>query len=540
MKKILTLLFCLLGSNLYAHDIHYENVVLRKWSLEKEHQTIEGSFYLFKDGNIFIEDAKGHILIHPLASFSKTDQQFVSEKYAQIQKLNHQRIIQLRSSPPTSLPSTEASSQNIWGILLVIGVLGCFLYAISGRKKQTFALSFVSASFVLVFFGFDSKIAHATKSQTDPAFLNAAFAPFKSKVSTSFDATYFYVQSQGIADHEMMAGITGWQQQVPIPQCYLGSNAWSIPLNPVIATIPVPVNPQHFIRGALALAVNGIPIFNPFTNTGVDALVDGQLDNFGGHSGRADDYHYHIAPLSLYSQTSPTMPIAFGLDGFPIYGSKEPDGSDMKALDANHGHYGSNGVYHYHGTTAYPYMIGNMVGKVTEDATMQIIPQAAATPVRPSLTPLKGAVITKMVPNATKNGYIMTYTLNNQTYSVDYKWTTNGVYTYNFISPSGTTTQTYNGFKPCTVPTANESETQTQFKVDLFPNPTNGTLNLQLGEGLNAQQIQHISIYNILGQMVYQSDRYQQNIEMKDFAKGFYLVKIQLPQTQFTQKVVVN
>jgi hypothetical protein len=153
----------------------------------------------------------------------------------------------------------------------------------------------------------------------------------------------------------------------------------------VIAATPVPVNPQHFIRGALALAVNGIPIFNPFTNTGVDALVDGQLDNFGGHSGRADDYHYHIAPLSLYSQTSPTMPIAFGLDGFPIYGSKEPDGSDMKALDANHGHYGSNGVYHYHGTTAYPYMIGSMVGKVTEDATMQIIPQATATPVRPSL-----------------------------------------------------------------------------------------------------------------------------------------------------------
>jgi hypothetical protein len=134
----------------------------------------------------------------------------------------------------------------------------------------------------------------------------------------------------------------------------------------------------------------------------------------------------------------------------------------------------------------------------------------------------------------------MTYTLNNQTYSVDYKWTTNGVYTYNFISPTGTTTQTYNGFKPCTVPTANESETQIQFKVDLFPNPTNGTLHLQLGGGLNAQQIQHISIYNILGQMIYQSDRYQQNIEMKDFAKGFYLVKIQLPQTQFTQKVVVN
>jgi len=52
---------------------------------------------------------------------------------------------------------------------------------------------------------------------------------------------------------------------------------------------------------------------------------------------------------------------------FALYGSKEPDGSPMQPLDANHGHFGSNGVYHYHGTTTYPYSIGKMVGKVTLD-----------------------------------------------------------------------------------------------------------------------------------------------------------------------------
>ena len=61
----------------------------------------------------------------------------------------------------------------------------------------------------------------------------------------------------------------------------------------------------------------------------------------------------------------------------------------MTTLDANHGHYLS-GVYHYHGTAAAPYMIGNMVGQVTEDANLQIIPQAQAKPIRTAGTPLSG------------------------------------------------------------------------------------------------------------------------------------------------------
>jgi hypothetical protein len=66
-------------------------------------------------------------------------------------------------------------------------------------------------------------------------------------------------------------------------------------------------------------------------------------------------------------------------------------------------------------------MIGNMVGKVTEDATLQIIPQAAAQPVRPSLTPLSGATITGFQANPAGNGYDLTYTRNGQTYHVEYQ-----------------------------------------------------------------------------------------------------------------------
>jgi YHYH protein len=250
--------------------------------------------------------------------------------------------------------------------------------------------------------------AKNTLSTTDPAFVTSAFAPFASTVSTTYDANYFYVNSTGIPNHTMMVGISnhGWQQQVPISKCYINTNHWTIPLNPVLAATPVPVSATHFTKGAIAMAANGVPIFNYHTNTGVDSFLDGQLDNYGGHCGRGDDYHYHTAPLHLITlgQTTYNLPIAFGLDGYAVYGTLEPTGDPMATLDANHGHY-FNGVYHYHGTATAPYMIGNMVGQVTEDATLQIIPQPQGNPVRTeNWTPLNGALITSCVANA-NNGY---------------------------------------------------------------------------------------------------------------------------------------
>ena len=48
----------------------------------------------------------------------------------------------------------------------------------------------------------------------------------------------------------------------------------------------------NFMKGAVAIAPNGVPIFNPLNNTGEDAYAIGELDQWGGHCGKADDYHY--------------------------------------------------------------------------------------------------------------------------------------------------------------------------------------------------------------------------------------------------------
>jgi len=92
-------------------------------------------------------------------------------------------------------------------------------------------------------------------------------------IKTRWDDRFFYVESKGIPDHRMMVGITAWQQQVPLPQSYTGNNAWRIPLHPVEAKNPLSAK-SHFFRGAIAMAVNGVPIFNPIKNDGkTDTLL---------------------------------------------------------------------------------------------------------------------------------------------------------------------------------------------------------------------------------------------------------------------------
>ena len=95
--------------------------------------------------------------------------------------------------------------------------------------------------------------------------------------------------------------------------------------------------------------MNGVPIFNALNNRGDDAYLYGELDEFGGHAGRADDYHYHTAPLHLSELVGIDKPIAYALDGFPIYGLTEPDGTAVTDLDEFNGHFAADGSYHYHG-----------------------------------------------------------------------------------------------------------------------------------------------------------------------------------------------
>jgi phosphatidylethanolamine-binding protein (PEBP) family uncharacterized protein len=258
-----------------------------------------------------------------------------------------------------------------------------------------------------------------------------AFMPF-TKLDLRANGEFLYVGSNGLPDHNMMVGITAWQQQVPLPQPYFDDNAWRIPLKPVPAKEPAMIK-GRFLRGAIALAVNGIPIFNPQNNRGEISYEIGELDEWGGHCGRADDYHYHIAPLHLQAQAGKGMPVAYALDGYPIYGLTEPDGSPVANLDECHGHE-SPGGYHYHGSNKYPYVIGGFHGEVVE-AGEQVDPQPRAQGVREALTALRGAKITAFESTG-KDSYQLSYEVNGDKRSVSYSIKADGTFPFEFDNGS--------------------------------------------------------------------------------------------------------
>ena len=528
-KYFIYIIFLLLGCQAFAHDIDSKSIQLRTWNVNNTQ--IAASFMMMKDNVVYIENEKNQVLNFPLVNFSATDRQFVAQEYNKIIKLNTQIVT------PKKMTVFNFKKLGTSLFLLLLILMATYFLAKQNRMRIVTCFFIVGLSSIL--YSFKSLV-----STTDPTVVDLAFVPFKPNVYTTWDATYFYIQSKGIpTTHGMMTGIAsnGWQQQVPIPQCYTGTNYWKIPLNPVVAATPVPVSPAHFTRGAIAVAVNGIAIFNPYTNTGADAFLTGQLDTWGGHCGRGDDYHYHTAPLHLYGTTSNTLPIAYALDGYAIYGSVEPSGAAMTTLDANHGHY-FNSVYHYHGTSAAPYMIGNMVGQVTEDATSQIIPQPNAQPVRTeNWTPLNGALITSCALNATSNGYNTTYTLNGVSgYATNYSWS-GSTYTFKYVTPTGTTTTTYNGFSQCTIPVlSNPKFTIDSNSIKIYPNPAKDAFKIDLNEIIAPSEITSIALYGTTGKLVYTTNEYQENIKVSSLSKGIYYVFIKTAKGNITKKIVVE
>jgi len=277
-----------------------------------------------------------------------------------------------------------------------------------------------------------------SSAQTSPTPKAAdPFLKFPEAVLVDWDEKCLYVGSDGLPDHPMMIGITAWQQQVPLPQSYYLGNAWSIPLHPVPAKVGMSAK-TNFFRGAIAVAANGIPIFNPIKNDGrTDTFLAGELDQYGGHCGRADDYHYHVAPWHLSERLGPNLPLAYALDGYPIYGLTEPDGGSVAGLDSFHGHKNAAGEYHYHASKSYPYINGGFHGEVTIGGG-QVEPQPSANPVRQAGEPLPGAKITGFEMSADKKKYQLEYVQNGKKGSVNYEILSGGDVHFTFKNPDGT------------------------------------------------------------------------------------------------------
>lgn len=249
MKKIpFLIILLLLVDSVFAHDAHDKPTTLKAWN--PVGKSFKGSFLYHKKDSVFFENEMHQVLGFSLNKFVGAEKKYLQNKIKEVNHINE---------PLNKKPIVEHHQTNVTILYLVVGILLMFGWALIFyiKKKSQMVKSILVVLFII------SSIIY---SFTDPNVVQSAFQPFAPHVNTFWDNNYFYVESKGIpTSHQMMVGISnhGWQQQVPIPQCYIGTNAWSIPLDPVMSANPIPVDQVHFTRGAIAIAVNGVPIFNP-------------------------------------------------------------------------------------------------------------------------------------------------------------------------------------------------------------------------------------------------------------------------------------
>lgn len=127
-------------------------------------------------------------------------------------------------------------------------------------------------------------------------------------------------------------------------------------------TFTIPVNTSNTsdvyekaAAGPMGVTSNGVSIYSPFNVDGTEATDEAvSFDSHGAHPDGLDKYHYHIEPKDLTSGSNSGALVGFMLDGYPVYGPKEANGSTPQGLDNKYyGHYHAtsdypNGVYHYH------------------------------------------------------------------------------------------------------------------------------------------------------------------------------------------------
>ncbi|GAA3629540.1 YHYH protein [Flavivirga jejuensis] len=427
MKKILFILVILcISFKISAHDGGH-GLPTKVWHFTNSEMNLKAEFIEKIDNKVYLMNDKHKVVVFNISEFTSEEQHYILNKTNWVNNKNVSRT------------EHQLFSINYSKILIYFGVgLLLFSFFKFSRKSKPKMVFFSVLSFSIVVMGCKTNISSKgiKMAKNDISYLESIFGVFD-KVNTRYDSKYFYIESDGIPEHEMMTGITNWQQQVPINHDYSGNNAWAIPLQPVLAEDSLSTK-DNFMKGAIAIAANGIPIFNPLNNRGEDANAIGELDKWGGHCGRADDYHYHLPPTHLQSKVGDDKPIAYALDGFPVYGETE------EQLDENLGRFTSDSIYQYHTIKEYPYLIAMMKGKVeinprTKAPENEIMPQAKTRGVRPDLKPLRDAKIIDF-KNPKPNEYILKYEVESLIYSINYGWDDNGNYHYEFINPDGTIT----------------------------------------------------------------------------------------------------
>ncbi len=271
---------------------------------------------------------------------------------------------------------TTIASTGVTGLTatLMPGMLasgtGNLSYAVSGTPSAV-----GTANFAISFGGQSCTLSLTVNSAGGGPTLPAVYNKIYGATSITFDGTWVTIKCNALPDHksiyypttnplyENFSGTTfGGFTFVKNPNTIATQNiTLKIPVNPVVAATHA-ATPM----GTMGVALNGVPFFNQYAAGGSPLTNEiTSFDQWWGHPQMNGMYHYHVEPKYLTNvKATPAALMGFLLDGFPVYGPKEENGSDPSGLDVYHGHTHVTadypaGIYHYHFTATAPYLNGN-------------------------------------------------------------------------------------------------------------------------------------------------------------------------------------
>jgi len=223
-----------------------------------------------------------------------------------------------------------------------------------------------------------SKSSSTTTTDTSTSIaVPAVYLKIYGATSITNDGTYITIKTKDLPDHKSPY----YASTNALYEAYTGKTfgGYTFNKNPnsIIeqsGTFKIPVNPKvnaaHTATplGPIGIALNGVAFFNQYAGPNQPLTSEiTSFDKYYGHPQQSGVYHYHVEPLYLTTvKSTKSGLLGFLLDGFPVYGPQEEDGTVVtnSMLDDYHGHAHKtidypSGFYHYHFTNEAPYLNGS-------------------------------------------------------------------------------------------------------------------------------------------------------------------------------------
>ncbi len=290
------------------------------------------------------------------------------------------------STKTLTIANTGNSSMTVSSLTLPTGYSGAFSGTLLAGATQNVVITFTPAT-AATFNGNITVNANQTAGTTTIAVSGtgslavvtdplAVYKKIYGATEIYEEGNFIVIKTNGRPEHKSPY-YTGTAWSATLYEAYNGTNtSWSQNPNKIVAfsyTFKIPKNPTSAATksatplGAIGVSLNGVPFYNQYAGPNNQALTSeiNSFDQYNGHPQQQGAYHYHVEPLWLTALKGRDALLGFLLDGFPVYGPIENGKAVSNTdLDAYHGHTHAtsdypNGIYHYHITSADPYINGS-------------------------------------------------------------------------------------------------------------------------------------------------------------------------------------